>query len=1114
MPKVYNQSPYNDDFNPNSGYTKLLAVPGRSEQAREFTQIQSIFMEYMKRLGDTILKDGSIVEGCDIAISDKRVTITSGKVYLGGLVRNVDGGIVNILGVGNETIGVALDESIVTEIDDPSFRDPAQGFENYGQAGAHRVKETVRFVVNDSTSAVIYRLYNGELINETVKPEIDIITDVLARRTFDESGNYKVSGLELRTRNESDGEKIYLSLSEGKAYVKGYEIVKPSATKVPIEYSRETRQILNEPKTYLNNTTEYKLNNFPASQLTQVKCVVEVTETLTRGNIAGGLDYLGKTPVVDIVSVVQNGITFVKGKDYQLTNDAVDWSLTGNDPSPGTQYTVTWQYHKIMSVGTDIELITDNENNVSKLKFLDGGAKPVNNTSFDIDYTFFLARKDLVCIDSVGKIEVLQGKSDIVRLLETPLNKDNSLLSVASILIYPNSTKVDIMNFSVTAMSMEDLYKLVRRVEDSEYNQAIADLDQEAIDGESATNLKGIFTDGFVGFTKCDVNHSEFDIALDLDTCEITLPSTQDIDSMIPGGGSDIGDFGTVITAPYREVVGVNQPNATDVMLVNPYAVYDKMLLIQLTPAVDNWVESETVVVNQQVVKTEYFRRWWHHLGDSWADAEKRNWEKVFGKNNYTDDWGNNGENSITTVEITQKKVLDEAIMYMRQTQVKVEGFGFMPMQDNIECYFDGTKVPISAISPSTSGTQDNTVRADASGKVTGRITVPPNVPCGSVTVELKCLQGSGSTVYKAQGRHQIIQESVLTTTIIANLTDPLAQSFVFTDKDTLLTSVDLFFASKDDNAPLNIQIRNMVNGYPGSICYAETVVQPQHVNVSPDSSRETKVTFNQPVLCQKGEQYCIAVLSDSNLYSMYIATLGGTDILTKELVNRQPYSVGVLFSSSNNSTWTAHQTQDLKFRVNVAEYTGEKGSIVFNSVSNKTINRLLLISDTLNPNNTGVSWFYSINDGNWLPIETYVDRETSSIATKISLKAEIDVKNGVSAIVAKNTINLVSFMTKSKGAYVSKNVVLGENFGNIRVSCEFSLPSGTSAKVYYSTDGNGNTWTELTSPQLTKVDEEFYRYEYSKAVTGKNYRVKVALETSNPLVRPRGRKLISILKY
>ena len=48
---------------------------------------------------------------------------------------------------------------------------------------------------------------------------------------------------------------------------------------------------------------------------------------------------------------------------------------------------------------------------------------------------------------------------------------------------------------------------------------------------------------------------------------------------------------------------------------------------------------------------------------------------------------------------------------------------------------------------------------------------------------------------------------------------DPLAQSFLVDTVGGLdLTSIDLYFAKKDTFMPCSVQIRNMVNGYPGQI--------------------------------------------------------------------------------------------------------------------------------------------------------------------------------------------------------------------------------------------------------------------------------------------------------
>ena len=47
-------------------------------------------------------------------------------------------------------------------------------------------------------------------------------------------------------------------------------------------------------------------------------------------------------------------------------------------------------------------------------------------------------------------------------------------------------------------------------------------------------------------------------------------------------------------------------------------------------------------------------------------------------------------------------------------------------------------------------------------------------------------------------------------------MVDPLAQTFLIDDNGgVFLTSIDLFFKTKDDNVPITCEIREVVNGYP-----------------------------------------------------------------------------------------------------------------------------------------------------------------------------------------------------------------------------------------------------------------------------------------------------------
>ena len=163
---------------------------------------------------------------------------------------------------------------------------------------------------------------------------------------------------------------------------------------------------------------------------------------------------------------------------------------------------------------------------------------------------------------------------------------------------------------------------------------------------------------------------------------------------------------------------------------------------------------------------------------------------------------------------------------------------------------------------------------------------------------------------------------------------------------------------------------------------------------------------------------------------------------------------------------------------------------------------------------NDGITWFYKTeNDDDWQDIDTYDDRDLSKTAQTVQLKAELNATRTTSPILAGETVNLVSFIEKSEGCYVSRTVYMDSPFNAIRVSLEAYTPDGTSFKVYYSTDNE--TWTELTNPTTKQIDEYFHRYEY-KTTLGEEvtkYKVRIDLSTRNILNRPRIRKLMNTLR-
>jgi hypothetical protein len=143
------------------------------------------------------------------------------------------------------------------------------------------------------------------------------------------------------------------------------------------------------------------------------------------------------------------------------------------------------------------------------------------------------------------------------------------------------------------------------------------------------------------------------------------------------------------------------------------------------------------------------------------------------------------------------------------------------------------------------------------------------------------------------------------------------------------ISSVDLFFSTKDANIPVTVQIRNTVNGYPGSkvLPFGEVSINPSAVNTSADGSVKTTFTFPAPIYIQDKVEYAMTVLSNSNDYNMYVGRLGETNIGSNRTISKQPYA-GVMFKSQNGSTWTAEQNEDMKFTMKRCEFSNVVGTV------------------------------------------------------------------------------------------------------------------------------------------------------------------------------------------
>lgn len=382
MLEVANQYPYFDDFDSRKNFVSVLFKPAKPVQVRELNTMQSIQRDQIKKFGDHIFKNGSIVEGqapsrltmpfvvlqsrCPhdnskvdpnrligrIVVgqaTDIRAKIVDAKaatvdeppvLYLdykntgkdgkthrfqpgetlvisnNNLVEYIvrvrcpecsptdnfddldwDGPIVgfgdvwlipdatyyvngffyehpqayvvaNKFGAASASysVGFSISYDIVDVDEDYSLYDNALGYPNYGAPGADRFRVILSPVVRkygaetDTTFILLAGVYNGYVRYAKKKPEYGELMDVLAERTYDESGNYTVNGFDYKLhehlrRDETvseglflkkhggDADKFVMVIGPGKAYVKGYQIHKTSDSMVEFDKARDKKVI-------------------------------------------------------------------------------------------------------------------------------------------------------------------------------------------------------------------------------------------------------------------------------------------------------------------------------------------------------------------------------------------------------------------------------------------------------------------------------------------------------------------------------------------------------------------------------------------------------------------------------------------------------------------------------------------------------------------------------------------------------------------------------------------------------------------------------------------------------------------------------------------------------
>ena len=188
-------------------------------------------------------------------------------------------------------VGFKIVESLVSAESDASLYDNSIGSSNYSAPGADRLKIALTLVqyeynaTTDKNFIQLLTIKSGAVQSQVVQTDYNLLENTLARRTYDESGDYVVDDFSVDVRefyqtggnlgvyplnsisNTVNGlttteaaDKLVTSIGPGKAYVKGYEIVNKETKYLTIGKARETLD-RSDIRLKTSGLPTYKVNN-------------------------------------------------------------------------------------------------------------------------------------------------------------------------------------------------------------------------------------------------------------------------------------------------------------------------------------------------------------------------------------------------------------------------------------------------------------------------------------------------------------------------------------------------------------------------------------------------------------------------------------------------------------------------------------------------------------------------------------------------------------------------------------------------------------------------------------------------------------------------------------
>lgn len=1033
---------YYNRFDPAKKYDQHLFRAGYVLQSAELNEIQSAFAHRLGRIAGAVLREGGFVSGGEIFVdaTTGSAVCEAGAVYVRGAVRDVPSASFSLPVTGTVAIGVRVRETVITEIDDPDLRDPAVLVRNYGEPGAGRLKvEALWGWASDAGS--------DENASLPFYPVATVVDGVLQSRD---------------RPPEFDGVKQVIARYDFDA--NGHYIVSGLDVRF-LERRASDGKLVFSLSSGVCNVLGYKVERPYDDRL-----VVDFDPDLQRvtsephafspdgsGAMRINLNYSPLANVVRVQGTKRKTVTVTHGVFSGATDTLPDATVVqvltvsqgATTYAAGADYTVAGNAINWSPAGAEpapgstYSVTYDYIAQVTPTGVDENGFTVegfVSGTLVQTDYDWRMPRVDALAIGRDGLVQRIKGVSTVRNPSAPDVPPD--LLRLCDLSFsWRESSPVSVLRTGVRTVQVSELQAIKQDISRLFSIVSRDRLTQDITLREPASKY-GVFADAFQDDDMRDAGVAQDAVIVD---GRLVTPIAATVQ------GPFIGSVQTLGFA-YRAVL--EQTARTGSMKVNPYAAVEAApAAVTLTPSQDFWTDFQQ---RFEAATTSLFIV--NHGAIGWQVDQ--------------------------SVSVDRVARIESAIPTLRQITVAVRAVGFGGGEAVSSMSFDGVSLPVPG-----------GLAADSNGVVNTSFVIPAGLSAGRKRFEIRGALGArGEATFVGGGT---LVTDVFRTRVNAQAWrwDPLAQTFTLTESEQV-AAVDLWFTVRGSR-PVTVQIRETVAGVPSQAVLAEGRIEASAIS----TSGSTRIAFGAPVMLRAGVEYALVVLTDDTETACAVAELGKWDAANGRWVTSQAYQVGVLLSSSNASTWTAHQDKDLAFRLLGVQTTqGARSIEIASGVAVAGATDFIVLGDVdLPATGCSASVRLTLSDGRVFnaPVGTTVQLPAAFTGT-VSAALDVGGTATVTPVVMPGWQLVVGALDTS-ATYVSRAVPAAPSF-RIRVIAEVFAP-GAASVTAQAESGTAGQWADLSVASAEPIGDGWVEVEWSAtglAGVGVDKTTRIKLSISN----------------